>query len=371
VDWDANGLLDGLDGDAREARRKLLDMLHGDGIELDELRAAVAEDRLVLLPIEHALLSPPSHSARDVADAAGVPLELLLDWRRIIGTSVPDDLDDPIFSDEDVAAAKRTAAYLETGFELDELRDVLRVLANSMARSAEAVRRLFAESFLRPGDSEFDLASRYSEMARTLMPAVDADLDYLMRVHLREFVRSDALSLAERTTGRLPETVEVAIGFADIVGFTRLGTELPEVELGEIAGRLVELAEQHVRRPARVVKRIGDAVMVVSPEPRALLDAMLDLVAAVGDDERLPEVRAGIHWGRAVARMGDWYGGTVNLAARLTTRARPGSVLVTKELRDALGEAAQVYDVKEAGLKRLKGLEEPVPTLRVRRLSPR
>ena len=367
MDWDSHGLLDGLDDDAREERRKLLDTLHEDGVELDELKRAVAEDRLVLLPIEHALLSPPAYSARDVADASGLPVELLLDWRRIIGTSIPDDLDARIFSEEDVEAAKRTAAYLKAGFELDQLRDVLRVLASSMARSAEAVRRLFAEAFLHPGDSEFDLASRYTQMASTLMPAVDADLDYLMRVHLREFVRSDALSHAERTEGRLRETVEVAVAFADFVGFTRLGTELPELELGEIAGRLTELAEEHVRRPARVVKKIGDAVMVVSTEPEAVLDSMLDLVAAVGADERLPEIRAGIHYGRAVGRMGDWYGGTVNLASRLTTRARPGSVLVTNELRDALGDAAAGYDFKEAGLKRLKGLDEPVPTLRVRR----
>jgi adenylate cyclase len=367
LDWDSEGLLHGLDGHAREARRKLLDSLHGDGVGLQELRAAVAEDRLVLLPIERALMSPPRHSARDVAEASGLPLELLIDWRRIIGTSIPDDFDAPIFSDEDVEAARRTAAYLRTGFELDELRDVLRVMASSMARSAEAVRRLFAASFLQPGDSEYELASRYAHMAQTLMPAVDADLDYLMRLHLREFVRSDALSIVERESGQLRETVEVAVAFADIVGFTRLGSELPEVELGGIAGRLTEVAEHHVRRPARVVKTIGDAVMVVSTDPRALLDAMLDLVDAVEADEQLPQIRAGIVWGRAVARMGDWYGGTVNVASRLTGRARPGSVLTTGELRDALGDAAAGYAWREAGLKRLKGLEDPVPALRVRR----
>ena len=122
-------------------------------------------------------------------------------------------------------------------------------------------------------------------------------------------------------------------------------------------------------RPAFSViePKIGDAVMVVSTEPQAVLDSMLDLVAAVGADDRLPEIRAGVHFGRAVGRMGDWYGGTVNLASRLTTRARPGSVLITNHLRDALGDGANGYDIKEAGLKRLKGIDEPVPALRVRR----
>src|SRR3712207_6210504 len=108
-------------------------------------------------------------------------------------------------------------------------------------------------------------------MAKALMPAVDADLDYLMRLHLREFVRSDALSVAERMSGHVRDTVEVAVAFADIVGFTKLGTELPEADLGDIAGHLTELAERHIRRPARVVKSIGDAVMVVSPDAAALV----------------------------------------------------------------------------------------------------
>jgi adenylate cyclase len=368
VDWDAEGLLDGLEGDARAARRQLLDSLHDDGVPLQELRSAVAEERLVLLPIERALLSPARYSARNVAEESGLPVEMLLEWRRIAGTSVPEDLDERIFSEEDLEAARRTAAYRRSGISDEDLREVLRVMAGSIARSAEAIRRLFAESFLKPGDNEFELASRYSEMARALMPVAAADLEYLLRLHLREFARSDALSMVERESGRLRETVEVAVAFADIVGFTRLGAELPEVELGGIAGRLTELAEQHIRRPARLVKTIGDAVMVVSPDARTLLDSMLELVDAVEADEALPQIRAGVHWGRAVGRMGDWYGGTVNLASRLTTRARPGSVLTTTAVREAVGEDG--YAWSEAGLKKLKGLEAPVPTLRVRRPTP-
>ena len=360
-------LLDELEGDAREARRKLLEALTADGVPEDELRAAVAEDRLVLLPVERALLSAPRYSAHDVAREAGVPVELLADWRRVAGTTIPDDLDAPLFSAEDVEAARRTAGYLKAGIDPADLQEVLRVMATSVARAAEAIRQLFAQVFLRPGDDEFELATRYATMATALMPAVDADLDYLMRLHLREFVRSDALSAAERMSGHVRETVEVAVGFADIVGFTKLGSELPEVELGGIAGRLTELAERHVRRPARVVKTIGDAVMVVSPEPTALVESMLDLVEAIEADDALPHIRAGVAWGRAVPRMGDWYGGTVNMASRLTARARTGSVLTTNEFRAALGDAAERYRWSPAGVKKLKGLSEPVPTLRVRR----
>jgi adenylate cyclase len=363
LDWDE--LLEGLDGEAREARRRLLDDLAEQGVPLEELKAAVAEDRLVLLPIERALMGPPKYSAHQVAEEAGVPVELLLEWRRISGTSAPEDLDARVFSDDDLEAARRIAGYVQSGIAADELQDALRVMAGSIARSADAIRRLFAETYLKPGDSEYELARRYGAMAETLAPLVGADLDYLMRLHLREFARSDALSIVERESGRLRDTVEVAVAFADIVGFTRLGTELPEAELGSIAGRLTELADQHVRRPARVVKTIGDAVMVVSTDPQALLASILDLVDAVEADDELPQIRAGVHWGPAVARMGDWYGGTVNVASRLTTRARPGSVLTTKELREAVGDDG--YTWSDAGPKKLKGLGEPIPTFRVRR----
>jgi adenylate cyclase len=242
-------------------------------------------------------------------------------------------------------------------------------MSGAMARIAEPLRSLFAESYLRAGDSEHDLGERYAEMTRALMPLLAADLDYLVRHHLRDYARNDALGAAERSSGHLVDASEVSVAFADIVGFTQLGQEVPESELSDIAGRLDDLAGTNVRRPARVVKTIGDAVMVVSPEPAPLVDAMLRLVDAAGEADGFPPLRAGIAHGRAVARFGDWFGPTVNLAARVTQRARPESVLITTEVRQALGAAAERYLLREAGFKRLKGIAEPVPVLRVRRAS--
>ena len=114
----------------------------------------------------------------------------------------------------------------------------------------------------------------------------------------------------------------------------------------------------------RLVKVIGDAVMLVSPEPATMVETMLTLVEGAEAAEGLPELRAGVAYGPAVNRWGDWFGSTVNLASRLTSRARPGSVLATEEVRDA---APDGYAWSSAGPKKLKGFSAPVKTFRVRR----
>jgi adenylate cyclase len=369
MDWDAEGLLEGLDDGAREGRRRLLDALHADGVPVEELRAAVEQDRLVLLPIERSLMAPPRHTLAEVAAEAGVPEELVALRFRAMGLTIPEDPGARAFGDDDLEAARRGRRYLDVGLDAEEGAAVLRGMSAAMARTADTLRRPFAATFLRAGDAEDELARRFSETADVLLPLVVEDLGHLLRHHLRDFVRSDALGAAERSSGKLPDAVEVAVAFADIVGFTALGQEVPETALTDIAQRLEGLALEHVGRPARVVKSIGDAVMVVSPEPAPLLDAMVDLVAAAAAADDFPPLRAGVAFGGAVGRLGDWFGQTVNLASRVCGRARPDSVLATNAVRDALGEDAARFAFTEAGLKHLKGYAKPVPVLRVRRAS--
>ena len=113
----------------------------------------------------------------------------------------------------------------------------------------------------------------------------------------------------------------------------------------------------------KIVKEIGDAVMLVAPEPTPLVDAALGLVEGSEGQDGLPAIRAGIAYGPAVNRWGDWYGSTVNVASRLTGRARPSSVLATEAVRDA----ADGYEWSFAGEKKLKGLSSPVRAYRARR----
>jgi len=157
----------------------------------------------------------------------------------------------------------------------------------------------------------------------------------------------------------------VTVAFADLVDFTKLGEQLPPEELGSVAGKLAAMATEIAQPPVRLVKTIGDAAMLVSPEPEPLLIASLGLVTAADESgDEFPPLRAGLAQGHALARGGDWYGHPVNLASRVTTMARPGSVLVTSDVRDAVGDSA--FRWSNAGRRKVKGVRGPVGLWRVR-----
>jgi adenylate cyclase len=363
VDWEAKGLLDDLPDDrAREARRELLDELHADGVPLEELEQAVKDQRLALVPVERLLGGEPRHSAREVAEASGLDLDTLLATRRALGLPVPGP-DDAALGEEDLEAAKIQAKVAGAGFREEDLQETNRVLGRGIARYVEALRTTISES-LEPEVDERELGLRFTNLAAELVPLNTPWMDYVFRLHLRQMLRNEAVTLQERTSGRGDERT-AAVAFADLVGFTELGQTVDVAELSDVAGNLQRMAGELVDPPVRLVKVIGDAVMLVAPEPRELVDTTIRLVERAEGTEGFPHLRAGVAFGPAANHFGDWFGSTVNLASRLTARARPSSVLVTEEVRDALGENG--YAVSSAGPKRLKGIAEPVKTFRVRR----
>ena len=118
MDFAAQGLLDGLEGDERRAREQLLARLVGEGVSLDELRSAVAEDRLALVPVERVLGG--TYTAAEVSEQTGLPVEVILRVRGLLGLPVPGP-DDRVFSDEDIAAARSQRLFLEAGFDEQEI----------------------------------------------------------------------------------------------------------------------------------------------------------------------------------------------------------------------------------------------------------
>jgi adenylate cyclase len=365
MDWEAEGLLDGVEDEAaRRARRALLDELDEEGVPLDELRRAVAEDRLALLPVERVLASPPNCSAREVSERSGMDLDYFLASRRALGFAVPSDPDEKAFTDEDVETAKLGVRYIGAGFPAAETIEVTRVLGQGMARYAEATRTLAAHAFLEPGIDERELARRYEAVAKGLLPLTGPWLEQVFRLHLRQVLREDAITREQLESGRFEDARTTTVAFADLVGFTALGETVQLEELTGVAGKLTVLAERVAGGPVHVVKQIGDAVMLVSPEVDPMLEAVLELVDAADADEELPSLRAGLAYGPAISRWGDWFGSPVNVASRLTARARPASVLATEAVREHAGDG---YQWSAAGPKKLKGLSAPLKTYRVRR----
>jgi adenylate cyclase len=364
VDFAAKGLLDGLDGDERAARLELLERLESEGATLDELRAAVQDGLLVFLLAERLIDGPPRHTSRDVAREAGMPLAKLEAMRRAHGLPVPAP-DAVALTDLDVEAIRTAGAFRAVGVTDEQMLRAIRVFGRGMAQAAETLRAIGLELALEPGSSEAELAQRFAERSAAVAPLLGPMLEQMLRLHLRHAVGLEALGADERAAGTLPAAREVGVAFADLVGFTRLGEEVPPAELGAVAERLGGIAGDLARAPVRLVKTIGDAAMLVSPDIGPLLDCALELHdAAAGEGDEFPPLRVGVAQGPAVARAGDWYGRPVNLASRITAIARPGSVLATREVRDA---APDGYDWSAAGRRSLRGIDGHVALYRARR----
>jgi adenylate cyclase len=368
IDFGAEGLLDGLEGSARDERLELLEWLVDEhGLTLGELRRATETGTPLLLPAGRALGNgDASLTARDVAQQAGIDVELLERLRRAQGFAAFGDLDTPMYGTGDVQAARTAAAYLEMGLTTDQIVATSRVLGRGLAQTANHMRQMVFEMTVAPGATERELAASYAAIAENLVPLLGPMLEQLLRLHLGQTMRSEVVTAAERAKGELPGARPVCIAFADLVGFTRLGEELTAEALEKVAERLERMADETIVTGVRLVKTLGDAVMLVSEDPAPLLEVCFSLVAAAeAEGEDFPQLRAGIASGPAVSRAGDWFGRPVNLASRVTTVARPGSILATEEVHDALAGTDGV-DWSFVGPRKLKGVPDEVKLFRAR-----
>lgn len=365
IDFEKEGLLDGVDGDsARKARLELLEQLAEEGCELDELREASEQGRLALLPVEIVLAGEGKRfTQREIAEQAGLELSLLKKvWRALGMPEAPED--EAVFSEEDLEAARAGKQFLDTGIPEQEFLELTRSMSQAVAGMAASVGAAFAEALLQPGDNEAQAALRFADGTRELTPKLDDVLRHMMHVHLRERARNAVIGETELSSGKLVGAQEMAVCFADLVGFTKLGERVPSEELGSVAGRLAEMAADVAEPPVRMVKTIGDAAMLVSDDPDCLLKAALDLVDAAEEaGDEFPTVHAGLAIGETLPRGGDYYGTPVNLASRITDFARPGSVVATNDLREA---TERDWNWTRIGKRKFKGLKGEVEVLRAR-----
>ena len=215
--------------------------------------------------------------------------------------------------------------FLDAGLPEDGIIQVARTIGTGTARIAAANRELTVRTMMQAGDTERDLALRFAGAAEHLMPLIEPTVVYALRAHTLEQVRRDVIGAADLASGEIRGTADVAVCFADLVEFTRLGEEIAPEELGSVAGTFEEMAVEVAKPPVRLVKMIGDAAMMVCSEPEPMLDAAVGLIdAAEAKGDEFPFLRAGIAFGPAIAQSGDYYGSSVNKASRITGVARPG-----------------------------------------------
>lgn len=360
TEYERAGLLEGLSGDQRRTRVDVLHALSGDGVGLDTMRDAIERDRLGLLLLERTLNPEDGWSMTSICAHTGQDPDVVAKWFRGLGRPVSADPDEAIYTDEDAEIAQRIEHYRTLGFSDEDMMPVVRAIGRGVLNMADALGSLIGEALLAAGEPEPESALRYAIEARRFADEDALHLTHLVAVALADRIRSHAVAVEESSAGRLQGAQEVAVCFADLVGFTDLGENVSATELSEVAEQLAATATEVITRPVRLAKTIGDAVMLVSSDTAALVRAAVELARrwAEAEDGR-PDVRVGVATGIGVPHAGDWFGPPVNLASRVTATARPGQIVVTAAVHDAvvdrIGEDTE-FRWRVAAPRRFKGI---------------
>ncbi|XLD68779.1 adenylate/guanylate cyclase domain-containing protein [Mycobacterium paraintracellulare] len=364
-DHTIDDLLEGLEGTARTERAELVRWLFEQGITAEEIRAT---NPPLLLATRHIIGDDGTYvSTREISETHGIDLGLLQRVQRAIGLVRVDDPDAAVHMRADGEAAAFTQRFVELGLDPEHVILVVRVLAEGLSRTAEVMRYSALSAIMRPGASELEIAQASKALVTKIAPMLGPMIQHMLFMQLRHMMETEAVNAAERAAGKpLPGARQISVAFADLVGFTRIGEAVTPEELGHLANRLAILARDMTVRPLRFIKTIGDAVMFVCPEPQPLLDVVLKLVEAVDSDNDFPRLRAGVASGMAVSRAGDWFGSPVNVASRVTSVARPGTVLAADSVWEVIGERGE-FSASFAGSRHLKGIKGEVKLFRIRR----
>lgn len=318
---------------------KLSGFLHRRGASTDEIARAEREGWLALLAADRLLVpGRPRYDQAGAAEKAGVDRELAdRIWRALGFPDPPEGV--PVFTDRDANALRTLVerlgrSRLSTTDDNIELVEQTRAVAAGLQRLAELFSDQLAAAIQFGRESGLD----DEQLALTLVDEVDWTtlaklIDYALRLQTRTALWR---KLAKQDTG--DETAwPLTVGFVDLVGYTALSQLLDDDELARLVARFEALAyDTVVARGGRVVKMIGDEVMYVADAAQTGVAIALALVDAVETDETLPVARAGLASGTVIAREGDYFGPTVNLASRLAGVARAQSVLASAEVHDAL-----------------------------------
>jgi len=355
-DIEALGLLDDLQGRARQERAELIEWLLARGFDVDQIRGEFSPMLLPAIRLiggDGVLVSP-----REISESSGVSLELLQRLHRAAGLVGADDPDARLQSRADAESVVAAARLVDVGLDPQQVVLIVRMLMDGLTGAAVSMRQAALHALLHPGATELELAQALEALTHHAEPILGPMVDALLKLALRHSVETEAINAVERTAGTLPGAREVAVAFADLVGFTRLGEQMPPEDLGLLAFRLADLAHDVVASPVQFVKTIGDAVMLVCSDPLKLLVTVLDLVDAAAAED-FPRLRVGLAFGHAINRAGDWYGSPVNLASRVTGAAPASTVRVTEPARRAIGDPAGIeWSAPEA--RHLKGIRGEV-----------
>jgi adenylate cyclase len=330
------------------------------GHSLEDIRRATDEGRLAFGYLEELFpsLDERVYTVRQAARETGLEPALV---ERVVAALGMNPAQAEALSSEDVQLLRYVAAVLDAGLPLVAMLQLVRVYGQAMAQVADAEVRLFHlyvhEPLMRSGATGMEMADEMLAITRELLPLASPVMDQVHQRYLQHFVEQDVVGHMEADLdgdaadlGRL----RVAISFADLAGYTRLTEEEGELEAVDAVERFVEAVEATLPDDARVIKTIGDEVMIVGSDAGALTDWAVGFQQLQSEP---PLPRIGIHNGEALYRDGDYYGRDVNIAARVAARSAGGEVLVTRPVVERGGSHLEFERVADV---RLKGFTESV-----------
>jgi adenylate cyclase len=362
--WVSTGLV-AADGDgaltaSSLASARVVARLRERGFSLREIREATESGKLASSYIEGLLPDAPATWTQEEA-ARETGLEPALIERIFTSMGFGAHGLDRL-TDDDVQLLRYAAAVLAAGLPLVAFLQLVRVYGQAMSQIADAEVRLFHlyvhEPLMRDGVPGWEMAEEMEGLAREIMPLASPIMDHAHNRFLQHFIEQDVIGHMEADLGdwdgrdRLLGRLRVAIAFADLAGYTRLTEEVGDEEAVSVVERFVERVELSLPDDARIIKTIGDEVMVVGSDPGALLGWAVRFQESVSER---PLPRIGIHYGETLYRDGDYYGREVNQASRVAARAAGGEVLATRPVVDQAPEGLEFDRIGEV---RLKGFAE-------------
>jgi adenylate cyclase len=362
--WAEEGLVPVLDGRwtrASAAQARVIARMRERGYSVDAIREAAKGGRLAFGYAEDLFQVPEGrYSKEEAAELTGLEPELIERLMTLLGTPMSAE---GMLNEQDLKAMRHCSNVLSSGFPLVAFLQLVRVYAQSIRRVADAEVRLFHlyvhEPLMQDEVPPLEIAEEMGELAGDLLPVTGPLMEYMHNRYLRFYIEQDVVGHMEADiggAGRGLARVSMTFCFVDLTGFTRYTEEEGDEEALDLIERFVDTVEATLPSEATIVKTIGDEVMVVSPEPAALTEWAVGFLALF---QERPQPRVGIHHGAAVFRDGDYFGGDVNLAHRVVSRALGGEVLVTQALVDATDES-DFLRFDAIGEVVLKGFPEPI-----------
>jgi adenylate cyclase len=354
------------EGDVRRAR--LYQALERTGLPLEAIREALDAGELSFGWLDaplYDLIAPLSpRSFRDIASETGIPLELLRVVREAIGFALPDP-DDRMREDE-VRIVPVIRVLVSRGIPESVVERLLRVYGDAFRRIAEVEADWWHTYVVLPslatGMTEAEMHEATLGFGEEAAPLIEQAMLAMYHAHQEhtwtENLIGEIEDALDRTGLRSRLVKPPAICFLDITGYTRLTEERGDEAAAELAARLTPLVQRPAERHGgKVVKWLGDGVMFHFREPTGGVIAALEMIDAVSA-AGLPPAHVGLDTGPVVFQGGDYFGRTVNLAARIGEQAAPGQVLVTQEIVDRVVPDGIAFE--PIGVVELKGVSEPV-----------